>query len=326
MFLKTYKSAGSTVLNILNRYADRKSLRFALPYNYHFNCPSYFHSSYVRGYNDFDKPHYDIMGHHMRFNLKEVRKIMPPDSFYFTIIRDPAKVAESSFYYSHNDFPAYQNAPNLKDFIANPDYYYQQNKNLNYLAKNPTWFDLGFIHDVPYTEDLAYDGVRIVEETFNLVLLAEYFDESMILLKEELCWELDDVVTFKLNARVNSTHLEPNEVESLRSWNDLDWYLYVYFNQTFWDKVERFGRKKMNVEVMKLRRRRQQLSKLCLGKQTPVEADKIYEKSIKPYQPMTVKINGWLVKRNLKPSVRAQCLRIVTPELQYKDLLATRQF
>lgn len=29
----------------------------------------------------------------------------------------------------------------------------------------------------------------------------EYFDESLVLLKRELCWDLDDVVYFKLNQR-----------------------------------------------------------------------------------------------------------------------------
>lgn len=38
-------------------------------------------------------------------------------------------------------------------------------------------------------------------EKMNLVLIMEYFDESLVLLKRELCWDLDDVVYFKLNQR-----------------------------------------------------------------------------------------------------------------------------
>lgn len=38
-------------------------------------------------------------------------------------------------------------------------------------------------------------------EKIDLVLITEYFDESLVLLKRELCWELDDVVYFKLNQR-----------------------------------------------------------------------------------------------------------------------------
>lgn len=38
-------------------------------------------------------------------------------------------------------------------------------------------------------------------EKIDLVLIMEYFDESLVLLKRELCWDLDDVVYFKLNQR-----------------------------------------------------------------------------------------------------------------------------
>lgn len=38
-------------------------------------------------------------------------------------------------------------------------------------------------------------------EKIDLVLIMEYFDESLVLLKRELCWDLDDVVYFKLNKR-----------------------------------------------------------------------------------------------------------------------------
>lgn len=32
----------------------------------------------------------------------------------------------------------------------------------------------------------------------------EYFDESLILLKRELCWDLDDIVYFKFNQRAQA--------------------------------------------------------------------------------------------------------------------------
>ena len=53
-----------------------------------------------------------------------------------------------------------------------------------------------------------------MEDTFDLVLVVERWDESMVLLKHLLCWEIRsphdymmvcrDVVNFKLNARKES--------------------------------------------------------------------------------------------------------------------------
>ncbi|KAM4747025.1 galactose-3-O-sulfotransferase 4 [Rhinophrynus dorsalis] len=326
VFLKTHKTAGSTILNMLHRYGDKNGLTFALPQKYQFHYPNMFHSRRVKGYNDSNRPHYDMLCHHMRFNAQEVRKIMPPDSFYFTILRDPATMAESSFSYYRSSSSAFKKAPNFKAFISHPSHYYRPGERSNHYAHNLLWFDLGFNNDAPFTEALARAGARAVEGTFKLVLLAEHFDESMILLKEELCWNLDDVVTFKLNTRGASRQLEKEETKKLRAWNSLDWYLYVYFNRTFWEKVESFGRVRMDKEVRRLRERRQQLAELCLEDLEPVGADAIQEEGIKPFQFGQEKILGWVVKKDLITSIRAQCIQMVTPELQYKDLLDARQF
>ncbi|OCT90575.1 galactose-3-O-sulfotransferase 4-like [Xenopus laevis] len=326
VFLKTHKTAGSTILNILHRYGDRNSLNFALPYERDFNYSHYFNASLVKGFHNASRPPYHILCHHMRFKLSEVRKVMPSDSFYFTILRDPAAVAESSFSYYRKYCPTFKEAPNIKAFIYNTSHYYRPNNESHHYARNLLWFDLGFDPDKPFTEYAASKGVRAVEDAFNLVLLAEYFDESIILLKEELCWELDDIVTFKLNAREKPTQLEPKDVERLRAWNSLDWYLYVYFNRTFWEKVERFGRARMDMELTRLRGRRQQLAEMCLEGSTPLRADLIQDEAIKPYQPKEEKILGWKVRHDLRPSTMAICVQMITPEVQYKYLLDDWQF
>ncbi|XP_053574239.1 galactose-3-O-sulfotransferase 4 [Bombina bombina] len=326
VFLKTHKTAGSTILNILHRYGDRNRLNFALPFKYQFNYPNLFHSRRVKGYNAPNRPQYDILCHHMRFNLPEVQKVMPKDSFYFTIIRDPATMAESSFSYYRSVSSAFKKSPSFKAFIYNPSQYYRPGERSNHYARNLLWFDLGFNPDAEFSEALARAGSRAVEGSFNLVLIAEYFDESMVLLKEELCWELDDVVSFKLNTRGASIPLQNVEIERLRSWNALDWYLYNYFNHTFWEKVERFGRIRMDRELKILRERRQKLAELCLESSEPVVAENIKEQGIKPFQFGQEKILGWVIRKDLKPSIRSWCVQMVTPELQYKDLIDARQF
>ncbi|KAM8973278.1 galactose-3-O-sulfotransferase 4 [Pelodytes ibericus] len=325
-FLKTHKTAGSTILNILHRYGDRNNLSFALPFKYQFSYPNLFHSRRVKGYNALNKQAYDILCHHMRFNGPEVRKIMAPDSVYFTILRDPATMAESSFSYYRAVSSAFKKSPSFRAFIDDPSKYYKPGERSNHYARNLLWFDLGFNPDASFTETLARAGARAVEGIFHLVLMAEHFDESMVLLKEELCWDLDDVVSFKLNIREAHKLLERTEKEKLRSWNALDWYLYTYFNRTFWEKVESFGRVRMDKEVTILRERRKQLADLCLDSSRLVRAEDIKDEALKPLQFGQDKILGWAIKKDLSPNIRAQCVQMITPELQYKDLLDKRQF
>ena len=45
------------------------------------------------------------------------------------------------------------------------------------------------------------ERIKELEKEFDLVLFSEMFDESMVLLANKLCWPLDYVKSFKLNAR-----------------------------------------------------------------------------------------------------------------------------
>ena len=70
-----------------------------------------------------------------------------------------------------------------------------------------------------------------------MVLISEDFDKSMVLLANKLCWPLDHVKSFKLNARKNSTKITLNEKERdiLQSWQKGDMLLYNHFQ----NKLER---------------------------------------------------------------------------------------
>ena len=76
MFLKTHKTAGSTVLNVLYRYGDHWNLSFALPVHYQFGYPSLFRATWVKGHDTGQR--FDLMCNHMRFRLSEVRLPVSP--------------------------------------------------------------------------------------------------------------------------------------------------------------------------------------------------------------------------------------------------------
>ncbi|XP_036276802.1 galactose-3-O-sulfotransferase 2 isoform X2 [Pipistrellus kuhlii] len=74
MFLKTHKTASSTVLNILYRFAEAHNLSVALPAGarFHLGYPWLFLTRYVEGVRqDGPQRHFNIMCNHLRFNLPE---------------------------------------------------------------------------------------------------------------------------------------------------------------------------------------------------------------------------------------------------------------
>ncbi|XP_071368806.1 galactose-3-O-sulfotransferase 4 isoform X2 [Centroberyx affinis] len=347
MFLKTHKTASSTVLNMLYRFGEERDLRFALPLGYQLGYPLPFNAHRVKGYRGPRAVEFHIMGNHMRFNKPEVEKVMPADTFYFSIIRDPVALAESSFAYYKEVAPAFRKAKGLGEFAEDPKKYYDPRLRNNHYARNLLWFDFGMDHNANFSVALARRGESLIRRAFKLILVSEYFDQSMVLLRHALCWPLDAVVSFSLNARqqkpsglggmsgswVGKAAAPPNlslteeQRGKLREWNALDWHLYKAFNRTFWEEVDRFGRAQMDQELALLRTRREVLAQVCLrdgGK--PVEAHRIRDKNIRPFQSGLVKILGYELQPGLDNATRQACLRMIRPEIQYKDVLDVKQF
>ncbi|KAM6289209.1 galactose-3-O-sulfotransferase 4 [Aegotheles albertisi] len=333
VFLKTHKTGGSSVVNMLHRFGEAQGLRFALPHRYQFGYPNPFRAERVKGYQPGGTP-FDIICHHMRFNLTEVQKVMPNDSFYFSIVRDPATLGESAFAYYRAVAPAFRRAPSLAAFLANPGHFYEPGARSNHYARNLQWFDFGLpaVAGDAAGDAAASDAVSAalatLDRTFALVLLAEHFDESLVLLREALCWPEEAVAVFAHNGRpAAGPRVSPAQAALLRAWNGLDWALYAHLNRSFWRRAEAFGAARLRDEVARLRERRAALARGCLRGGGPLPARAIADGRLRPFQPPgRAQILGYALRAGLAPAERERCARMATPELQYKDILDRQQF
>ncbi|NXM76286.1 G3ST4 sulfotransferase, partial [Serilophus lunatus] len=186
-----------------------------------------------------------------KFPTPQVQKVMPNDSFYFSIVRDPSTLGESSFSSFRAAAPAFRASPNLDAFLAHPTLFYRPGIRGNHYARNLQWFDFGLPEDPKNPEEIR-EALENLERVFPLVLLAENFDESLVLLREALCWPEDSVDTFAHNSR-NSGGVTPAQARRLRVWNHLDWELYSHLNRSFWKRAEAFGIPRLRREVSRLR-------------------------------------------------------------------------
>uniref|UniRef100_A0A8C7BMS0 Galactose-3-O-sulfotransferase 2 n=1 Tax=Neovison vison TaxID=452646 RepID=A0A8C7BMS0_NEOVI len=334
MFLKTHKTASSTVLNILFRFAETHNLSVALPAgsSFHLGYPWLFLARYVEGSeSQGPQQRFNIMGNHLRFNLPEVQKVMPNDTFYFSIIRNPVFQLESAFTYYKDYVPAFRDAESLDAFLASPWTYYNQSVGLpNAFARNNMWFDLGFDNDAR-ADDGGYVRARLadVERQFQLVLIAEHFDESMVLLRRALRWRLDDVVTFRLNSRSarNVVPLTAVGRERAQRWCALDWQLYQHFNRSFWVRAHaELGPRLLRAEVARLRARRRELRERCLQDGAAKNQSQIADPQLRPFQSGQADILGYNLRQGLDEQTQRMCERMVTPELQYMARLYALQF
>ncbi|XP_061554858.1 galactosylceramide sulfotransferase isoform X1 [Phycodurus eques] len=322
MFMKTHKTASSTLLNILFRFGEKHNLKFALPDGRNdFFYPSPFSRWQVKSYQPGEC--FNVVCNHMRFDPGEVAALLPPDAAYVTILCHPARLLESAFHYYGRAVPltwSIGGDDKLEEFLRSPRTFYRAHAYNAFYLKNLLLFDLGSDNNLDADHPGVTETIRSLSRRFHLVLIAEYFDESLILLKETLCWSMEDILYFKLNARASSsiTHMNPESSDRALGWNGADWRLYRHFNATLWDKVEVYGRERMKRDVAELRQRNADMRALCLEGGEAVEAPRIRDRRFLPWQPLGGKsILGYNLRKDIRPELRTVCEKMLTPEIQY---------
>ncbi|KAM6357774.1 LOW QUALITY PROTEIN: galactose-3-O-sulfotransferase 2 [Alca torda] len=320
MFLKTHKTASSTILNITFRFAERYNLTGALPANelIHVGYPETFLAQLVEEFQTIGQ---NYMCNHLQFNPSEVQKVMAANTFYFSILRNPIALLESS-YVLKGRCPAFKISKDVNELASPTKYYHPVDYKQNIYARNIMWFDFGYDNNAEDNKKYIQTVLKEIEQNFHLILIADYFDESMILLKHTLCWDLDDVIYFKLNSRSQDTVQTLTESkERVKAWCSLDWELYLHFNQSFWRRIEEtIGLEELENEVNHLRRQKM-LMEICLLDQEAVGKDHINNKALLPYQSGDASILGYNLKQDLDNRTLRTCQKMVMPELQYMSYL-----
>ena len=314
LFLKTHKTGSSTVTNILNRYGDSRDLMFALPVgrrNYHFFWPRPFRLRYVMAFAR--QP--DILCNHARYNKAPMHWLFPKGTTrYITMLRDPTEQFESifNFFKLQRRFRDLQNLTSaLPRFVANATFYFDKVKRnvsgLSTLLKNPALFELGL--DTRYHGDFTVvrNYIRFLQREFDLVMLMEYFDESLVLLKRRFCWKIEDILYFKLNERRNREKQELSELtrEQIRKWNSGDFLLYDVFNKTLWKMIEQEG-PDFYKDLALFRKAKETMEKTCL------QEGKFLTR---PYTGRLVK--GYALKPNLSRELRETCNKMIMNEIPF---------
>ena len=98
LFLKTHYTGSDVITNILNRFADLRNLRVALPGGglSTFYWPSRFHWKYL-DIMLLDGALPNILCNHARFNSDVMDEIMQPHTAFITILRNPVTQFKATF-------------------------------------------------------------------------------------------------------------------------------------------------------------------------------------------------------------------------------------
>lgn len=126
-------------------------------------------------------------------------------------------------------------------------------------------FDMGFEFLGSLTAAETTRAIGIADSIFDLVMIVERLDESLILLKELLCWDYKDIIFFPKNARTKeSKHpLSAFLVQKIRELNSGDVLLYDHFLVKHERAVLQYGKDRMALEIAKLSEMRKAYFKHC---------------------------------------------------------------
>lgn len=270
----------------------------------------------------------------MRLDVEQVKQIMPPNTTYITILREPLQTFESVFSYYTSTIPAFTLAKKVAEtaehksalsvFLESPESFWDPKEPENGLAKNPMSFDLG-LNSQQWNSSWPAD-LTLLKETFQLVMIAEHFDESLVLLGALLKLELEELAYLRLNTRSPKyvTLLDDITKARLRAWNSLDVLLYDFFLKLFWEKAEQYGLERLNRDVALLKVSTDRIRQKCVARKgVPPEE---LEDFIRPWQTDSVTILGYQIQGNLTKHEQGFCMRLVLPELQYHAHLYFLQY
>ena len=120
------------------------------------------------------------------------------ETIFLTILRDPIQTFISMWDYYNLDQMFFNHNLSISEFF-----------NKKNLPQDVTVPEISLkhvlLHDfgVPLktNEEMIDKKIREIEETFDLVMIVEHFDASMVLLRNLLQWNFEDLTSLKLNAR-----------------------------------------------------------------------------------------------------------------------------
>ncbi|XP_078680170.1 galactose-3-O-sulfotransferase 2-like isoform X2 [Branchiostoma floridae x Branchiostoma belcheri] len=247
VFIKVQEAASNAVQRILLRYAYRHNLTVMLP-----RTGGSFH--WLTFTDEFDglpvkDGSYNVIAHHLRYN-KEIKTKMPADTVYFTMLQHPVSHMKFSFHQwkLHKHYNISGKDP-INVFFKDP-YLYSVNDSATFKThhpiKNRQAFDLGFGMSWQMGDDRTTAHLKEVKKTIRVVLLAERFDESLVLLRRLMCWDMQDILyqpdnnIIETNRLANIT-LHRKQQMTFQNWSSIDFALHTYSQKTFNETSQHMG-------------------------------------------------------------------------------------
>ena len=263
VFIKIHKAASSTMQNIFIRFAMARNLSLLLPRREKVTSVSEFRPT-IHPQLIIPQPEgqpFDILCNHVIYNKRVIAQFVPESAARVAILREPLKQALSALEYYTKYFPyagirngymQYQNDP-INGFLQHPEAFMTLSRTWpinTCFINNRMSLDLGFptknFENAKRDKRVRRTFITSLENDFDLMLISDYFEESLVLLKRYLSWTMKDILYVKINvakhepksAWAREPVLNASAHYAFHQWNIIDIELYDHFFPLFLKKIK----------------------------------------------------------------------------------------
>lgn len=244
-FVKVHKTGSTTIQNVIQRFGLCRNLSFVLPVkgDHVFNDYGRIRHDDLLFYKG-SKRKFEILCNHVVYNKEDFVSILPLDTKYISMIRNPFDQFISAYefyYYDKRLVYKYLVPSNISMFLEHPSFYEFWFTGYSY-TNNRMSFDLGLLAKDFHSQDVIDDFLFRLENDFELIMIMEHMNESLLLLRRRLGWKLTDVLYIPKNVnKRKSSHNEFTESDRVKhqKWGTADYALYAHFSKLFWSLVRK---------------------------------------------------------------------------------------
>ena len=253
MFIHIPKTGGSTLHSVINRNYrsrsllnvknDREAEKIA-----ELNVNNLKKIQVVKGHMAF--------GHHKHFPN-------PKDFTYITMLRDPVKRIISNYYfilsrpqhYLHHELSS--NNYSLKDYVQSGIVNNTENAQVRLLG-NCIYVPHGKID-----RTMLEQAKKNIKTHFYLASVNQFFDETILFLKEEFQWKFSFYVRQNVTGHgVKPSDLDQDTLATIKAYNSLDMELYDLVKEDFKSRIESKG-SDFERRLKRYRKRNEYLEKMA---------------------------------------------------------------
>jgi hypothetical protein len=250
-----------------------------------------------------------------------MKSIMPNDTIFVTILRDPVTLMESLFSFFQIKEVYHENSTlqflekTFSNSLNKSAYHISFiNRMAGRYGRNQMSFDLGL--DAEYFDNLKMikKFIKTIDSQFHLVMITERMEESLIHLQNLLCWTMDDVIVFRHNVRNLdvSRNLSNGLEERIQFYNKADNLLYKHFYAKLTRQTEAFGKAEMEKHIISLKHATKLMHKKCVEKEVPIKELELAK---------LIAVNNLVLGSKQTNVTDEKCRHLTTPELLYTILI-----